>query len=78
MAKVDADRAPNKAMNSSILGTQIANKNERKTKNERNRLRKIFRLFKVLKKLNDSFKYAHIVLLATENCKLYDMKIANE
>ncbi len=38
MANVEADKAPNKAMNNSILGTQIANKNDKNTKNERNRL----------------------------------------
>lgn len=38
IANVEALRAPNKAIKSSILGTQIANKNDKTTKNERNKL----------------------------------------
>ena len=68
MANVEADKAPNKAMNNSILGTQIANKNDKNTKNERNKLWAMFEFLNFLKRV--PWIASQIVLLATENCKL--------
>ena len=38
IAKVEAEKAPTRLMNNSILGTKIANKNDINTKNDRNKL----------------------------------------